>query len=182
MAQFAIRAKGPRLDLGMASLGDGIFRLGDAQGTPFDDSIMRYLWRRDALVPVVGGALRERRSKAGLLPPGCPTIRYPSDSYMGRIIASHERRAVARLEGPTAVESAFSVGMSRLVAAGVGAGWTPHSIAQADLATGRAVTLSADYGRIPLDIVLFVRRSNTRAATLIETLSSAGPPDTQSSS
>lgn len=136
---------------------------------PFDDSIVRQVWRRDVMVPVVGGPLCHQVTAEKLLPERCKVIDYPADSFFGQII--REARSGVPLEGETTVESAFSMGVARLVLAGIGAAWLPHSIIGSEIPTGNAMILSAAYGRIPLDIVLFVHGSNERAVGLLEQLS-----------
>lgn len=137
---------------------------------PFDDSIVRDVWRRDVMVPVAGGALCGQLTPDRLLPERCGVIAYPADSYFGQMV--REAQGDVPLTGETIVESAFSMGVARLVLAGIGAAWLPHSIIGSDITAGNAMILSADYGRIPLDIVLFAHASNERAVRLLEGLSS----------
>lgn len=134
---------------------------------PFNDSISRHIWHRDTLIPIVGSGTSGELTETGRLPRDSRVIRYPKDTYFGQIINNHELGASARLEGRVAVESAFSMGISRLVLAGVGAGWVPHSIVYDDILAGNAVILAPEYGRVPLDIVLFVHRSNARIDKLL---------------
>jgi DNA-binding transcriptional LysR family regulator len=131
---------------------------------PFGDSISRYVWRRDALIPVVGGNMRYGLGPNYQLSNESDIIVYPPESYFGQIIDNHHKSHRLSLSGPVAVESAFSVGVVQLVAAGVGAAWIPHSMIHDDIISGDAVILSRDYGRIPLDITLYVHESNARAA------------------
>lgn len=144
---------------------------------PFDDSIMRHVWRRDVMVPVAGGALCQRLTPERLLPERCKIISYPADSYFGQIVK--EARGGVPLEGETIVESAFSMGVAKLVLAGIGVAWLPHSIIGSEITAGNAMILSADYGRIPLDIVLFVHISNERAVRFLEGLSPRSPETTE---
>lgn len=137
---------------------------------PFDDSIARHVWRRDALIPVVGGSLRHRLTHAQLLPDDCPVIRYPETSPFGQIVAEHEIDADLPVAGQIAVETAFSIGVGRLVLRGLGAAWLPHSILHDEIVAGDAVILSHRYGRIPLDISLFVHRANARASAFVQSL------------
>ncbi len=130
---------------------------------PFDDRVSRGLWRRDALVPVVGGALRHQLLEDNVLPEHIPCIVYPAESFLGQIVSLHHRGAARILDGPIAVESAFSVGVAQMVTAGVGAAWVPHSLIHDKIISGEAVILSSDYRRIPMDIALYVHVSNAKA-------------------
>lgn len=115
----------------------------------------------------------KRLTPEGLLPDRCKVIRYPGDSYFGQIV--REAQVGTPLEGETIVESAFSMGVAQLVLAGIGAAWLPHSIIGSEVTSGKAMILSADYGRIPLDIVLFAHESNERAIRFLEGLSPQSP-------
>lgn len=137
---------------------------------PFGDSISRYVWRRDALIPVVGGNMRYRLDANYQLDDESGVIVYPSESYFGQIIDNHQKSHRLSLNGPVAVESAFSVGVVQLAAAGVGAAWIPHSMIHDDIISGDAVILSRDYGRIPLNITLYVHEGNARAEKFIKHL------------
>lgn len=145
----------------------------DVPETPFDDSVVRHTWRRDALVPVIGGDLRYTLREDMTLQPETPTLRYPEGSQFARIIAHGERSANMRIEGRLAAETAFSVGVAKLVLEGVGAGWVPHSLIQDEIRSGEAVFLSNEYGRIPLDIVIYVHRSNKHAIQILEQIISS---------
>lgn len=137
---------------------------------PFDDSIVRHVWRRDALIPVAGGPLRHRLTEDQRLPEDAPVIRYPESSPFGEMVAEHELDAELRLSGQMAVETAFSIGVGSLVLRGLGAAWLPHSIVHDQIVAGDAVILSPRYGRIPLDISLFVHRANARASAFAQSL------------
>ena len=148
---------------------------------PFDDSVARRVWRRDALVPVVGGTLRYRVTADLVLEAGTPTIAYPADSQFGQLIAVYERGATRRLDGLSTVESAFSLGVTQLVMAGVGAAWVPHSQIREELRRGDVTVLSQEYGRIPLDVILCAHRSNGRAMEFLERLFGEGDDDSRGS-
>ncbi|WP_424944708.1 LysR family transcriptional regulator [Aliiroseovarius crassostreae] len=129
---------------------------------PFDDTVDRYIWRRDTLLPVVGGALKHELQEGQILPPDAPCIDFPADSFFGQIVSLHQNKADRAWTGRSAVESAFSVGISQMVLEGSGAAWVPHSLIQNHIISGDAVILSPEYGRLPLDIVLYTHVSNPR--------------------
>ncbi|CUI00048.1 LysR family transcriptional regulator [Leisingera aquaemixtae] len=137
---------------------------------PFDDTVDRYVWRRDTLLPVAGGALRHDLLEGQILPPDAPCIDYPAESFFGQILTLHQNRAERAWTGTPAVESAFSVGISQMVLEGSGAAWVPHSIIQNHIISGDAVILSPEYGRLPLDIVLYTHVSNPRGAHFRKTV------------
>lgn len=142
----------------------------DVPETPFDDSVVKHIWRRDALIPVVGGALRYGLNEDMTLRTGTPVIRYPEGSQFARLVGLGERSASLRLEGNVAVETAFSVGVAKLILEGVGAGWVPHSLVQDEIRSGDAVFLSNKYGRIPLDIAIYAHRGNKNAFDALQAL------------
>ncbi len=146
------------------------YEMRDFSQLPFDQSVARHTWRRDAMVPVVGGSLRHLLTEDLRLRQGSPVIGYPTDSQFGRFVAAYESKAEQRLDGVLAVESAFSVGIAELVLAGVGAAWVPHSLLHEEICSGEAVILSASYGRVPLDIALYAHASSSHTATLVADL------------
>ncbi len=135
---------------------------------PFDDSVSQKVWRRDSLVPVVGGNLRYCLKDGNFLPEDAPVIDYPTGSFFGRITSLHERNAERLLDGSVRVESAFSVGVARLVNEGVGAAWVPHSLLHDSIISGDVVILSYEYGRVPMDITLYAHSGNVRASQFIK--------------
>ncbi|WP_299752740.1 LysR family transcriptional regulator [uncultured Tateyamaria sp.] len=138
---------------------------------PFDSSVSRDVWRRDAFVPVVGGDLRNELIDGNFLPRDTPRIRYPEESLFGQIVSHYHQDADRSLDGPVAVESTFSVGIAQLVLAGIGAAWVPHSLIHQEIISGDAVILSPEYGRIPMDITLYVHSANRRAVEFQKDLS-----------
>lgn len=139
---------------------------------PFDDTVSRFVWRRDALIPLVGGVMRYMLDADNRLTKGSNIIAYPAESYFGQIIESHQENQRLSLNGPIAVESAFSVSVVKLILAGVGAAWLPHSMMHDEIISGDVMILSRDYGRIPLEIILYFNKSNSRAAKFREALMS----------
>lgn len=138
---------------------------------PLDDSVRRYTWRRDALIPIVGGSLRYNIDENGLLKDGTNIISYPPTSYFGQIIANHQHSHPRTLSGHIAVESAFSVGIVQMVKLGLGAAWVPHSLIHNAIVSGETVILSSEYGRIPLNITIYIHKSNSKAVNFLEQLS-----------
>lgn len=142
----------------------------DLPQLPFDDSVQRIIWRRDVLLPVVGKDMSQMVSDDLLLTEPVSRVTYPPESPFGRVISVYERAAHVRLDGPVSVESAFSIGVARLVLSGVGVGWVPQSQLRNEIRRGEATVLSQKYGRIPLDIILCVHRSNERAVSYVDRL------------
>lgn len=139
-------------------------------GFPFDSTVYSRIWRRDALVPVIGGKLRHTLGAERLAPPDAAIVKYPDQSEFGRLITQLGRESELRLEGPTIVETAFSLGIVKLVLMGAGVGWVPHSLIHEQIQSGDAVMLASSYGRIPLNAVLHAHRGNTRATDVLDQL------------
>lgn len=138
---------------------------------PFDASIRRHLWMRDTLIPVCGGALRYRLGANGRPREAFPLVRYPSESHFGRLLHRDGREAAMLADGAyVGVETAFSVGVLKLVEAGMGIGWLPHALCHPGLAAGALIDLSDAYGQVPLDISIFFVASNSEAQELIASL------------
>ncbi|MCB1858772.1 MAG: LysR family transcriptional regulator [Gammaproteobacteria bacterium] len=129
---------------------------------PFGDTVSSYVWRRDALIPIVGGDMRYMLSADNSLPKHSNIVAYPTESYFGQIISNYQQTQRLSLNGPVAVESAFSVGIVQFVLAGTGAAWLPHSMIYDEVISGDVVILSQDYGRIPLDITVYSHKSNSK--------------------
>lgn len=135
---------------------------------PFDTSVERRVWRGDTLIPVVGGALRQMIDDNGRLTDTVPVLSYPPDSHFGRLMAKTGlTEAFPKNATGRQVESAFSVGMLALVIRGAGVGWIPHTMCRARLASGDLVSLSRQYGAIPLDITLFALGTNRVAMDVL---------------
>lgn len=140
----------------------------------FDDTVLRHVWRLDALVPVVGGKMRHLLEEGDILPEDAPTISYPAESMFGKIIAEHEARHSIGLASQGIFESAFSVGVVKLVKTGFAAAWVPQSLVMREVLSGDVVILSPEYGRIPMDIALYTHAANSRASDFLEPLWQAG--------
>jgi DNA-binding transcriptional LysR family regulator len=138
---------------------------------PFDDSIRRHLWMRDTLIPVCGGTLRYRLGPDSRPRDGFPLISYPSESHFGRLLHRDGLETGMLTDGATvSIETAFTVGVLKLVQAGLGVGWLPHSMCQPDLASGVLVDISDAYGQVPLDVCIFSVAQNAEAQYLIASL------------
>lgn len=137
---------------------------------PFDGSVIRYVWKRDAFLPVVGGELRQLLSEDLCISSDVPCIRYPRGSLFGQIVSHHERSSTRRLDGPANLESTFSIGVTQMVLSGIGAAWVPHSLIQEQVISGDVTILSREYGRIPMDISTYVHQSNPSAIQFQQTL------------
>lgn len=139
---------------------------------PFDDTVMRHVWRLDALVPVVGGKMRHLLEDGNTLPEDVATVTYPTHSIFGKIIDEHQRQNAKSLPQRGVVESAFSVGVANLMKNGLGAAWVPQSLIMPEILSGDVVILSPEYGRIPMDIALYIHISNDKASRFMRPLSS----------
>lgn len=140
---------------------------------PFDSTVTRYTWRRDGLVPLVGGNLRYQLGPDNYLPENSNIITYPADSYFGQIIHHHQKSRPFSLDGSVAVESAFTVAAMQMLLAGIGGAWIPHSLVTDKIVSGDVVILSHNYGRIPLDVVISYHNSNTKARQFLKNLASS---------
>lgn len=134
---------------------------------PFDASIGRRTWMRDALVPVCGGDLRHQLGSDGLPRTPFPLIRYPADSHFGRLVERDDSPDSGPDTGHPVVETAFSVAALCLAEAGLGVAWVPHSLCVRQIAAGDLVSLGGAWGQIPLDVSLFFRVQNAAAAQLL---------------
>lgn len=138
---------------------------------PFDDSIRRRTWMRDALVPVCGSGLRHRLGPDGVPKRPFSLIRYPADSHFGRLVHRNGgETALLEHGGHVAVETAFSVAALRLAEAGLGVAWVPHSLCLRQIASGALVSLAGVYGQIPLDVSLFFGAQNKHAEQILSRL------------
>lgn len=138
---------------------------------PFDQTILRKIWTRDVLIPVIGRAWRERIGADGLLTAVPPLITYPADSHFGRLLlAAGMNDRFAPAEGVPLVESAFTVGILELVLAGAGLSWVPQSLCRDALTSGDLISLAPGYGRLALSISLFARRDSAIGCRLLEML------------
>jgi DNA-binding transcriptional LysR family regulator len=137
---------------------------------PFDETVTQGIWRRDTLVPVVGGPLRFTLSKTKHPPLGTPLLSYPDDSEFGRVInAQPNGNTLAESNSPV-LQTAFSASAVSLVKLGAGIAWVPQSLIQNDLRSGEIVALAQDYGRLPMDIVLSTQSGNEIGIAVLEAL------------
>lgn len=132
---------------------------------PFDSSVIRTVWGRDRLVPVVGGTLRFSLRSPGKTPEDAPIILYPPNSFFGELLWAKKVSDPRRTER-VVVESAFSVGIKELALAGAGVAWLPMSMIHAEVQSGRLIVCDAETETVPLLITLFARPSDEPAAQL----------------
>lgn len=138
---------------------------------PFDESIRRHIWMRDTLIPVCGGVLRYRLGPDSRPRERFALISYPSESHFGRLLHRDGLETAMLADGGfVSIETAFTVGVLKLVHAGMGVGWLPHSMCRHDLASGALVDLSNAYGQLPLDVSIFFVARNNEAQNLISSL------------
>lgn len=143
----------------------------DLPPLPFNERVGRAVWRRDTLIPVVGGSWRYKLGEDGSLPGNIPYVSYPGDSHFGHLVTAFPpaQAIAAQISGPR-IESAFSVGVLEMIRSGLGFGWVPHSIARPYVASGALVSLAHEHGRVPLDISVFVWSDSPDGAAMIDLL------------
>ena len=127
---------------------------------PFNDSVLQQIWRRDSLVPVVGGDLRFSLNEKQELPTDTTMLFYPSESEFGKILEASGAYQELTNDHPRPLETGFAAGMNELIKLGTGIGWVPQSLARDDIQRGDLIVLSQSYGRIPLDVVLTSHEQN----------------------
>ncbi|MEM9700207.1 MAG: LysR substrate-binding domain-containing protein [Pseudomonadota bacterium] len=122
----------------------------------------------DALIPVIGGQMRQRIAREGRVPDDTPAIVYPEGSYFGAVLSRSERpfSTVAHSQDAVCV-TALSSGIQELVLKGLGVGWVPLSMASRGLESGALVSLANDLGREPLTIALY---ADTKVPAAIDVL------------
>ncbi|MDB3912237.1 LysR family transcriptional regulator [Paracoccaceae bacterium] len=140
---------------------------------PFDNSVLKIVWRLDALVPAVSKKMCHLLDEYGSLPDDVATISYPANSMFEKIISSHQFNKTKKLSPQGVVESAFSVGVANLMKAGHGAAWVPKSLIKSEILNEDVKILSSNYGQIPMEIVLYVHKANSNAANFVKPLTQA---------
>jgi DNA-binding transcriptional LysR family regulator len=139
-------------------------------GVPFDDTVLQRVWRRDSMVPVVGGALRFELSTDKVPKPNTPILGYPDDSEFGRIVNSRpEARLLEGAKVPV-LQTAFAATIVTLVRQGMGIGWVPQSLIRDDLQKGDVIALNTRFGRIPIDVVLSAHQGENRGRKVLSAL------------
>lgn len=138
---------------------------------PFDASVSRHTWMHDNLIPVCGGAMRNRLGSDLNNKEPLPLIKYPPKSHFGRLLErSGLEDRLYEFETSIIVESAFTSAVLEMVRNSVGMGWVPHSMCHRDIRSGRLVNLSGLLGHIPLSITLFSSSTNLNATSFLEDL------------
>ena len=137
---------------------------------PFNDSVLQKIWRRDSLVPVVGGNLRFSLSEKQELPIETAILCYPPESEFGKILEDTDVYAELTNDNRRPLETGFAAGMKELIKLGTGIGWVPQSLARDDIQRGDLLVLSQNYGRIPLDVVLTSHEQNSIGKNVIKRL------------
>lgn len=132
---------------------------------PFDASVVRSVWGRDRLVPVVGGPMRFALRPEGRPPPDAPVIRYPPNSFFGELLGGGGTGHPA-LSGHAIIESAFTAGIKEMAMAGLGVAWLPMSIIHAEVQSGALIVCPGETETIALRITLFAHPSDESAAGL----------------
>lgn len=92
-----------------------------------------------------------------------PLLGYSEMMGLGRALARHLNAAKLRTKIEQVFESDFADAIYESVKLGHGIAWLPHQLVQADLANGDLAQL-ADAGTVELEIRLYRKRNNRRAA------------------
>jgi len=137
---------------------------------PFNDSVLQKIWRRDSLVPVIGGDLRFSLNEKQELPINTAILCYPPESEFGKILEASGAYEELANDNPRPLETGFAAGMSELIKLGTGIGWVPQSLARDDIQRGDLLVLSQSYGRISLDVVLTSHEQNRIGKNVIKRL------------
>ena len=168
------------LGFGNREFYDAMFLRGDASlllcyeaegvGTlQFGGDILRGVWNKDYLIPVVGGNLRYKVKVNGEVPDDTPAITYPDESYFGEVLAKNQRSfgTLAFCENPFAV-IAFSSGTREMVLKGLGVGWLPISMVYRELESGALISLAGTYGQEPLEAAIYADTKVPMTEVLME--------------
>lgn len=134
---------------------------------PFDDSILRVVWGRDRLVPVVGGPLRFALSATGMPSADTERIVYPPGSFFADMLDPGSAAYLTH-PGATVAESAFTVGIKEMAVAGLGLAWLPMSLVYREVQSGSLIVCNNDNETLPLQISLFARPSDPLAKSLCD--------------
>lgn len=136
---------------------------------PFGDSVLRTVWGKDRLVPVIGAGMVHLLDSDGTVPQGLPAIVYPDDSYFGETLLKAEKpfgtRAFTRLP---ICETAFSAGTKELVLSGLGIAWLPDRMCEEELRSGALISLENQLGALALDVVFYADRHDDLSCRLIQ--------------
>jgi LysR family transcriptional regulator, hypochlorite-specific transcription factor HypT len=141
-------------------------REGDVE-LPFGSSVVRSLWGRDRLVPVVGGPLRFSVLDNGRVPEMAPMIRYPAGSFFAEML-DRGATAYSQHRGGMIAETAFTAGIKAMAVAGLGVAWLPMSLIYAEVQSGALTVCNEDNDMLQLRISLFARPTNSVAVQLCE--------------
>lgn len=132
---------------------------------PFAPSVIRSIWGQDRLVRVAGGDLRFSLRPCGDPPGDAPALRYPPGSYFGALLAQGAKPG-SPSSGPVVAESAFAPGIKEMALAGLGLGWLPASLVEAELRSGALIVCCGADEAIPLQVTLHARPTDEIAAQL----------------
>lgn len=134
---------------------------------PFDKSVQRHIWGKDALIPVVGGHLREHVRQKDSARLDLPAIIYPESSHFGGLLRAANKPFAEK--GSTRnpfCETAFSAGAKEMVLKGLGVAWLPESMIGQEIDHGTVVGLQSIYGQVDLTIAYYLR-SDSEISTVL---------------
>lgn len=152
------------------------YEAANADPLQFGANVLRGVWGKDYLVPVVGGALRYSVRDNRAVPDNTPAIVYPDNSYFGEVLRKNERPfGTPEFSTNPVCETAFSSGARELVLNGIGVGWLPFSMVYREVESGEMISLANRYGRENLEIAIYADGENAMAETLLRFWAKAGP-------
>lgn len=122
----------------------------------FGTGVRRGIWRKDYLIPVVGGGLRYAVRGNGEVPLDTPAVVYPEDSYFGRALSKSQLPfGTADFSESAVCQTAFSSGAKEMVLNGLGVGWLPFSMVHKEIESGELISLRNQLGQEPLEVVIY---------------------------
>lgn len=169
MAAFRVRAANQNDCISLLLSGEAsllmCYEREGAGEMPFAPSVIRSIWGRDRLIRVAGGDLRFALRQGGDPPEDAPALGYPPGSFFGELLGQGAKPG-SPVSGPVVVESAFAPGIKEMALAGLGVGWLPASLVEAELRSGALIVCGGADEAIPLRITLHARPSDEIAARL----------------
>lgn len=131
---------------------------------PFHESIDRWIWGRDRLLPVVGGSLRYHVSADGTLPDQTPAVIYFEGSFFAELLTARQAPFAVRATTPNPVyESSFVAGMKEMALNGLGVAWLPASLIHQEIRSGALKSCAERYGDLELQIAIYTTQEMSKA-------------------
>lgn len=90
----------------------------------------------------------------------CSILRYSMNAHLFRPIRNHSIRHLGHIEFFPTHEAATTAVLRALCLQGNGMAWLPRTVVADDLEAGTLVPVTQEFGRIPLEIVIFRHKDN----------------------